>query len=90
MELPIPEQETGDEEARDDEEDVDADEAAAHRQTGVVEDDERDREPAQALDVGPERVDHASLVRLRSFDGIDRQHRPPAVAKLKTSASRRP
>ena len=46
---------TGDEEARDDEEDVDADEASGHRPgEEVVDDHEPHSDGAQALDVGPE------------------------------------
>ena len=50
--LPFAEQQPGDQEARDDEEDVDPDEAARHPETSVVEDDERDGKAAQPFDVG--------------------------------------
>ncbi len=53
--LTLPQQEAGDEEAGDDEEDVDAHEAARDgRQLRMEEEDEEDGDPAQALDVGPE------------------------------------
>ena len=53
--LVLAHEEAGDQEAADDEEDVDADEAAGDRQAGMEQDDEEDREPAEALDVRAER-----------------------------------
>ncbi len=55
--LVLAQEEPGDEEAADDEEDVDADEAAGHPgQAGVKQDDDEDGQPAQALDVGAKSV----------------------------------
>nr|WP_242473348.1 hypothetical protein [Blastococcus sp. TML/M2B] len=55
--LQLGDQALGDEEAREDEEDVDADEAAGQPgQARVVQDDEADGDRAQALDVGAEGV----------------------------------
>ena len=49
----LSQQHRGDHEARDDEEDVDADESAGHREPGMERHDQEDRDPAESLDVLP-------------------------------------
>jgi hypothetical protein len=64
--LELAEQEAGDEEAGDDEEDVDADVAAGEEgQPGMAEEDRRDRDSAQSLDVGSKTFRGSSWKRLR-------------------------
>ena len=49
--LGLAEQQSGDQEAGEHEEDVDADEAAGSRDPGVVEHHEQDRDRAEALEI---------------------------------------
>jgi hypothetical protein len=57
----LAEKEARDQEPADDEEDVDADEAAGDREAGVKEEHEEDGDPAEALDIRAEGIGGGDL-----------------------------